>query len=263
MFKPGDLKSQKIRVNIGTAGSTTLILQALMIPATQIKIEAEITGGTDNPFAPPADYLINVTAPILAKLGYSTEIKLLRRGHHPIGQGRIYFKSIGFEPKQLNLTDRGEMKVIRGRVHCTRLSEDIAHRELRAAKTILLNSGVLNLKIQEEIDDNGTPGTGVVLWAEFENSVMGASSLGELRKRAEIVGKEAAENLLAEIDSNQALDSHMVDQIIPYLALVGGEVTVSKVTQHALTCAKICELFLDKKIQIKGELNKIGRISVK
>lgn len=262
-FKPDQLKPQKLRVNIGTAGSTTLILQALMIPATKVKLEAEITGGTDNPFAPPVDYLKNVTLPILAKLGYNAEVQLMRRGHYPAGLGRIYFKSNSFEPRPMNLEKRGELKIVKGVVHVTRLSEQIAHRELQAAKTILLNSNILDIKINEEIGDEGSPGTGVVLWAECENSILGSSSLGEIQKRAEIVGKEAAEELLKELESGMALDYRMADQIIPYLALVGGSVTVTKITQHAVTCAEICNLFLERKVEIEGKIGEPGRIIAK
>jgi RNA 3'-terminal phosphate cyclase (GTP) len=262
-FTPNKLKPQKIRVNIGTAGSTTLILQALMIPATKVQLEAEITGGTDNPFAPPIDYLINVNLPMLAKLGYQAEAKLIRRGHYPAGLGRIYFKSHSFNPSPVNLHSRGELKMVRGLVHATRLSQNICYRELQAAKVILLNNNILNLKIEEEVGDIGSPGTGIVLWAECEHSVLGASSLGKLGKRAELVGKEAAEELLQELESGMALDFRMADQIIPYLALTGGSVTCTKITQHVVTCADICNLFLERKVEIEGVVGKPGRISVK
>lgn len=260
-FKPNGLSPQKFHVNIGTAGSTTLILQALMLPATRVPTEVEITGGTDNPFAPSIDYFKHVTKPMLSRLGYQFDVQLIRRGHYPAGQGRILFTSGPFEPHTIDLQSHGELKVVHGLVHCTRLSPAIADRELQAAKTTLINANVLDARIDREVDENGTPGTGIVLWAECENSILGASSLGELQKRAEVVGKEAAEHLLDELDPGLALDSHMGDQIIPYLALSGGTVTVSQVTLHTLTCAKICELFLDKKIEIEGGVGKPGKIT--
>ena len=259
-FTPNRLEPRKIRVNIGTAGSTTLVLQALMIPATRVQLEAEITGGTDNPLAPPIDYLINVTLPILAKLGYQAESRLVRRGHYPAGFGKIYFRSNSFEPRPINLEKRGELKIVRGLVHVTRLSDNIAHRELQAAKIILLNNNILDLKIEEEISEVGSPGTGIVLWAECEQSILGSSSLGEINKRAEIVGKEAAEGLLKELESGMALDFRMADQIIPYLALAGGSVTATKITQHAKTCAEICNLFLDRKVRVEGDIGSPGKI---
>lgn len=260
-FAPDRLTPQTLRVNIGTAGSTTLVLQALMIPATRVPLVAEIVGGTDNPFAPPADYLINVTLPVLARLGYHAEASVLRRGHYPAGLGRVRFQSHSFTPTPVHLEGRGELKVVRGLAHVTRLSEEIAHRELQAAKIILLNKNVLDIKIHEEVSEEGSPGTGIVLWAQCENSVLGSSCLGELHKRAELVGKEAAEGLLGELESGMALDSHMADQAIPYLALSGGSVTVSKVTSHALTCADICNLFLERKVRVEGDLGGPGVIS--
>jgi RNA 3'-terminal phosphate cyclase len=84
--------------------------------------------------------------------------------------------------------------------------------------------------------------------------------LGEINKRAEIVGKEAAQGLLNELESGMAVDSHMADQIIPYLALAGGSVTVTKVTPHAVTCADICNTFLERKVAIDGKIGGPGRI---
>ncbi len=79
---------------------------------------------------------------------------------------------------------------------------------------------------------------------------MGADSLGEKGKPAEKVGKEAAVALKQEILSHAALDTHMADQIIPYLAIAGGTVSVAGVSKHAKTNIWVCQQFLDTEIYV-------------
>lgn len=91
IFSPKELEGGSLNVNIGTAGSIGLVLQALMIPAafSESKTKITITGGTDVKWAPPIDYISNVTLPILKKMGYKGKISLLRRGYYPKGGGKV------------------------------------------------------------------------------------------------------------------------------------------------------------------------------
>jgi len=53
------LQGGSLKFDAGTAGSTTLILQSLM-PAmcyASKQVEVELRGGTNNPMAPPVEYL--------------------------------------------------------------------------------------------------------------------------------------------------------------------------------------------------------------
>ncbi|MEM3151040.1 MAG: RNA 3'-terminal phosphate cyclase, partial [Candidatus Bathyarchaeia archaeon] len=110
------------------------------------------------------------------------------------------------------------------------------------------------------------PGSGITLCAKTSSgTVLGSDSIGEKGKPAEQVGKEVAENLIKEINSKAALDKHMGDIIIPYLAVANGfsEVTISKITLHTLTNVKITELIAGVKFNIQGDLGSSGKISVK
>jgi len=83
MFKPGIINGGKFEVDIKTAGSITMVLQAFMIPAAFADSPVEITikGGTDVRWSPPVDYLHNVTLKILEKMGYTAMVDVMRRGH--------------------------------------------------------------------------------------------------------------------------------------------------------------------------------------
>src|SRR5262245_41275983 len=70
-FQPGRPRSGKYHFAIGTAGSTTLVLQALLwgLLFTDGPSELIIDGGTHNPLSPPFDFLERTFMPLLARMG--------------------------------------------------------------------------------------------------------------------------------------------------------------------------------------------------
>lgn len=273
-FEPSAIEGGRYRVDIGTAGSTTLILQILMPAAAfaSSPIEVEITGGTDNPMAIPIDFLKNVTLPTLRKMGYRGEVECVRRGHYPRGGGIVH-AHIEPVPKlqALKLTEPGKVVHIAGVAHCVRLPAHIATRMAHAASMVLIKAGYSKVDIKTESyetarDPHLGPGAGIVLWAETERgAILGASSLGRPRKPAEQVGREAAESLARQLGTGCAVDRHLIDQLIPYLALADGtsEITSTELTSHALTNIALVEQILCAKFEVEGELEHPGKIHVK
>lgn len=272
-FEPGIMEGGRYRVDVGTAGSVTLVLQVLMPAAAfaEKTVEVEIIGGSDVPMAPSVEFLANVTLPMLRRMGYVGEVELVRRGHYPRGGGIVRAR-IEPVPKltALNLTDPGKITIIRGISHCVRLPEHIATRQAHAAKLVLLKAGYANVEIKTEAyelarDPHLGPGTGITLWAETEGgAILGASSLGKPRKPAEQVGREAAESLLNQLGVGRALDRYLTDQLIPYMALAEGtsEVTSAELTSHSLTNMALVEQILGVKFEIDGREGQPGRIRV-
>jgi RNA 3'-terminal phosphate cyclase (GTP) len=252
-FFPGRIKGGRFSLNIGTAGSITLVLQALMIPAmfAEKEVKVAITGGTDVRWSPPIDYLRFVTLPVLERFGYRAEIDLVRRGYYPSGGGVV---EAVIEPVEkmdrIELTEQGGLMALNGISHCHYDLEKakVARRQARSARPLLYNK-LSNMGfegdigIEQEHSNALSYGSGITLWLETENSRLGACSLGERGKKAELVGTEAAEALIMELDSGAPLDRHMADQIVPYLALTGGSVRVSEITEHARTNVGIVNEF--------------------
>ncbi len=272
-FEPSAIKGGKYRVDIGTAGSTTLILQILMPAAAFASdpIEVEITGGTDNPMAVPIDVLKNVTLPILRKMGYQGEVECVRRGHYPRGGGIVRAHIEPVEKLQaLNLTEPREVVRIAGVAHCVRLPAHIATRMAHAASIVLIKAGYSKVDIKAESyeparDPHFGPGAGIVLWAETERgAILGASSLGRLGKPAEQVGREAAESLAKQLDTGCAVDRYLTDQLIPYMALADGssDITSTELTAHTLTNISLVEQIIGVKFEVEGQLGHPGRIHV-
>jgi RNA 3'-terminal phosphate cyclase (ATP) len=82
-FKPQKIEGGKFEVDIKTAGSVTMVLQAFMLPAAfaDSPVEIMIKGGTDVRWSPPVDYLQNVTLKILENMGYTAKMNIIRRGY--------------------------------------------------------------------------------------------------------------------------------------------------------------------------------------
>jgi len=261
-FYPNDLKSGKFKVDIKTAGSITLVLQAFMIPAgfSPSKVEITLKGGTDVRWSPSADYLENVTLPILKKVGYDMIIDIIRRGHYPRGGGIV--KAI-INPlkklKSINFVDF-EIDKIRGISHCVNLPEHVAIRQAKSAKKILENEGYdVNIEIEYSKEALG-PGSGIVLWTEGK-SRLGGTAIGEPGKTAELVGYDAAMELLYHISKYSAVDKYMGDQIIPYMAIAGNSaIKTAELTSHTLTSIYVVEKFMNKKFHVDGVLGEPATI---
>ncbi len=270
-LRPRKRPSGKFQFDVGTAGSVTLVMQALMPIAASAKgpMEFQLSGGTDVKWSPTLDYVHSVLLPNLSKLGFSCEVLLRRRGHYPRGGGMVELKTMpAGRLKPLRLLERGTISRITGVSHCVKLPAHVARRQAEAAEKYLVGKGLAKPIIDVEAyapdaDRHLGPGSGINLCAEA-SAVLGGDSIGERGKPAEDVGAEAAEKLVGAIDSGAALDPHMGDMIVPYMALAYGrsEVTVSELTLHTITNVKITEIMTGKKFDVKGDLNGPGKIAV-
>ena len=89
---PGELQiPEQMEVNIGTAGSLTLLLQALLpvIVSAQKSVELTLIGGTDVSFSPPFDYFREVLLSYISRMGIEVETRIESRGFYPRGGGRV------------------------------------------------------------------------------------------------------------------------------------------------------------------------------
>jgi len=274
-YEPGTIKGKTISINIGTAGSITLLLQALLIPSffADTKVRLKITGGTDGKWAQPYDYFKNIFVPQIERFVENIEVNLIQRGYYPKGNGLVdssivpKFKlkdSNGFEDflelirtKELdyNLIECDKLKEINGVSHASNLLKDakVAERQIKGAKQELIKLN-LPIKIRTEYDETLSPGSGIVLWAKYEKSKVAGDSLGEKGKKAEIVGMDAAKNLIKEIESKAPVDKYLADQLLPFLALSKGKIKVSQITNHCKTNMYIIEKFLDIKFKVEGNI---------
>ena len=271
VFKPGKLRVGTFQLDVGTAGSVTLVLQTLMpvLAFAPGGVQLEITGGTDVKWSPPIDYLRLVTLPILRKIGYLGDLEIVRRGHYPKGGGLVRFSTRGPSTLQaLTHGHFGSVSKIDGISHATALPRHVAERQADAARKGLEEAKLPSPSIDIEVLDDRSklsPGSGIVLLAENQNGIiLGSDALGERGRPAEEVGSTAGRILIEEIRSGAILDRHMGDIIVPDLVLANGksEVSVSRVTQHTRTNIKVSEWLTGIRFDLEGEMGQPGKITV-
>lgn len=275
-YIPGELKARKVEVDIGTAGSITLLLQSLIIPCffAGYPVTLKIKGGTSGKWQMPFDYFENVFIPHLRKYA-DIKTKLHKRGYYPKGGGSVEVKIdplYNLENKdsasKINLVEQGALAQIKGISHASKMLQkaNVAERQADAAKSMLLKLGI-NVDIRAEYCDTLSPGSGITLWAvfsrnmeptELDPSVLGSDIIGEKGKPAEEVGGDAANALAREIQSRAPVDEHLADNLIPFLAMFGGSIKVSDISSHTRTNIYAAEQFLGKIFEINEKENIIS-----
>ncbi len=257
-FEPGEISAGSFRFDIGTAGSVTLLLQTLLLPCLTHagEYEFELTGGTDVPWSPPVDYLIQVTLPALTAFG-TCQVSVGRRGYYPRGGGLLQARLVGSRgaPPPVELVEPGRVTAIRGVSHAGRRLKErrVAERQADAADHLLRRLGH-PVEIAIEHAEAADPGSGVTLWTEAEGGPrLGGSALGARGKPADEVGREAARALLDALGAEAAaVDRHLADQLVPFLAAAGGRLRAPEITEHVRSNLHVAEQVLGARFSVEG-----------
>jgi RNA 3'-terminal phosphate cyclase (ATP) len=253
-FHPGELLGGDFRFDIGTAGSISLVIQGLLLPALLSKSRTTITltGGTNVKWSPPIDYMTRVHIPLIEKFGAKCDIEVTSRGFYPEGGGevRLDVDPVG-RPSPISLTSPGKVSRVRGVAFSQNLPDHVITRMKHAAMKRLVKFA--DVKVASESSSGVSVGAGMLLAAECENSILGASALGEKGVRAERLGESCADDLIETIGSGAAVDDYMVDQVLPYMAVASGSsvVVAEEVTEHARTNMLVIEQMLHRTFSVE------------
>ena len=261
-FYPKTLRGGSFSIDIGTAGSITLLLQCVfpVLAFARARTSLKLKGGTSVKWAPPFPYMTNVFLPNLSTyMGFAPTVRLVRRGYYPKGGGLVEVEATPVDKvNPINLTERGEIKRIDGISYCSKLPRHVAGRQAKSARSYLTHYGFNEVSIGVVTDTNAvSPGSGLVLWAKSSlGAIIGADSLGERRKKAEQVGKEAARQLVSQLQHNKPVDKHLVDQLIVWMTLADGlsRIECTELTLHAMTAIELCETIAGAEFEVTGRL---------
>jgi RNA 3'-phosphate cyclase len=253
-FEPGRVAGGKHRLDVGTAGSITLVLQACLLALAKCdqEVQLKVTGGTNVRWSPGIDYYQSVLFPLMRRLGAEIELEVMQRGFYPEGGGDVSVKVgpwMGHGP--FNVEDRGALLGIGGVCFSRNLPLHVCQRTSDAVRKAFLG---MTPRIGNDLRQGPSTGAGIQLWAEYENTLLGGDSLGERGLPAEKVGEAAASALRQEIDSPATLDIHAADQILPYLALSSApsRFCVREMSGHLSTQAELVHRFLDAEVRMRG-----------
>lgn len=265
-FTPHALHGGLFTFDIGTAGAVTLVLQTLILPLLHAdrRSRVTVTGGTHVPSSPSVHYLAEVFAPMLHRIGGELTLSIDAYGFYPRGGGKISAEILpARELQPISLNTPGELRRISGCSGVCNLPLSIAERQ-RAASLVTL--GGSNVPTEIDLLNAPGPGQGTFLFLRADTGAVrsGFTSLGARGKRAESVGAETGEELWRHLSTGAALDPHLADQLVPYLALCRREstFTTSCITRHLLTNLWVVGLFLPLRFQVEGEEGHTGRVTI-
>jgi len=264
-FTPNEITGGEIHAEIGTAGSIPMLLLTVLPLCAYAKnpVRLHVTkGGTDVKNAPTTNYLKHVLLPMLTIMDLKSSLTIQKYGYYPKGMGEI---TLEVEPcpklNPITLEKFGNLSQIRGVSVCTFLADRrVAERQAITAKERLKSASFeAGIQVVNDMSNPLQKGSSLVLWAETDTgALLGGDAIGELGKPSEVVGREAAENLLRELESKATVDSHLSDMLVPYVALAQGDsVYFSRlVTEHLDTNIWLAQEILG----VKFHLTKAGNL---
>lgn len=246
-FDPARPPGGRVQVDVGTAGSVTLVLQAVLGalsapdagPAT-----VTVTGGTDVTMAPSWDYLGHVLVPTLGRAGMDMDLECQRRGFYPRGGGRVVVNVEGGDgPLDPIAPRRTRDPTVHGSIVWSGLPDHIPRRIDHAIRKELVGMDVE--RVRKKHVEADSPGVVATLWADTGDAVVGASMVGRRGLPSERIGEELAREVRADIEAGSTADVHLLDQLVvhSHLARPGSRQVAREVSEHARTAMAIAARF--------------------
>jgi RNA 3'-terminal phosphate cyclase (ATP) len=264
-FRPGKTVAGDYHFAVGTAGSTALVLQTILMPLIFADGPSRLTleGGTHNMAAPPFEFLERCFLPIINRMGPKVSAKLIRHGFYPRGGGRV---EVEIEPaplRRIECVDRGALLSRSATAYVAGLSGEIAEREIKEAKKRLPDWPEDAFAIRT-LPENLGPGNIVMIEAAYEHASEISSGFGKLGQSSEAIGKDATRRLAGFMGTSAFAGPYLADQLmLPFAIAGGGQFTTVKPSQHSRTAADIIALFTGRTAQFEERQDKPWMVSVK
>jgi RNA 3'-terminal phosphate cyclase (ATP) len=249
-FEPGAIEPGEYKFTIGTAGSTMLVLQAVLPPLMMADAPSLLLfeGGTHNTQAPPFEFIRKAFLPLINRTGPNVTVELQRYGFYPPGGGRfnVYVEPAA-ELSRLDLIERGAILSQRARALVVNLPPHVGERELVVASEQLgWTTDQLDL---EESSNALSPGNVFTIEIVSENLTEVFTGIGERGVRAEQIAARVVHEAQAYLDAGAPVGRHLADQLLIPMALAGGgSYTTASPTMHTTTNIEIIKKFLPVEI---------------
>jgi RNA 3'-terminal phosphate cyclase (ATP) len=255
-FDPGSVGGGEIAVDVGTAGSVTLVFDALLplLSVLDAPLTVTVTGGTDVKWSPTMDYYRRVKLPLLRRHGAQVALDLDRAGYYPTGGGRARLSLAPADLSPFSLVDRGAFAGARlySSAAFSLSDRDVAERQADALAASLRERDRAVRTKAVTYRETASPGSALALHASFEGGTAGFDAVGERGKTSEAVADEVLEAFDAFVRSGAAVDRHLADQLVVFLALAGGRISVPAVTEHVQTSLDLLSAF-DRAVTVSAD----------
>lgn len=256
-FTPGKVVPGDYRFAVGTAGSTSLVLQTVLMPLLLAGGPSRLVleGGTHNMLAPPFEFLARAFLPIVNRMGPMVSARLVRHGFFPRGGGRI---EVDIAPAPLALVDcvdRGALQSVSATALLAALPFNVAEREIATARKLLPDWPEEAFAVRQLADEQG-PGNALLLEAVFEHTTEIVTGFGKLGVSAESLAKTAAQRMAGFLASDAFAGPYLADQLLlPFALAGGGRFTTVKPSQHARTAADVIQRFTGQRWMFEQQAN--------
>ena len=245
VFMPQHVMPGDYTFSIGTAGSTTLVLQtvlpALMLAEAPSNLRLE--GGTHNPLAPPYEFISESFLPLIHRMGPTIRTRLERPGFAPRGGGVMHatiHPVKNLEP--LSIRQRGKILQQSAEVQLSHLPRHIADRELDVISHAL--DFLPDLVAYKNITSAYGPGNVALVKVLSEALMEVFSAFGKRGLPAEIVAQQLVDEVSEYLDSNVPVGKHLADQLLIPVALAGrGAFLTQTPSSHTMTNIAVIHQF--------------------
>ncbi|HWU01365.1 MAG TPA: RNA 3'-terminal phosphate cyclase [Novosphingobium sp.] len=254
-FRPGKAQAGEYRFAVGTAGSTGLVLQTVLMPLLLADGPSRLVleGGTHNMQAPPFDFIERCVLPIINRMGPRVSARLVRHGFYPRGGGRIEVEIAPAPLTPVDCVERGVMQALSAQALYTGLPGEIPQRMLERAHKDLPDWADDDFAIRQLPEDQG-PGVILMLEARYEQATEIVSGFGQLGVPAERLGKTAAARMRGYLAGDAFAGPYLADQLIlPFVLAGGGAFSTVKPSQHLLTAIDIAQRFTGKVMRLEQQ----------
>lgn len=262
-FEPGPVRGGEYRFTIGTAGSATLVLQAVL-PALLTATEPTrltIEGGTHNPGAPPFEFLDATFVPVLRRMGARIVTCFHRHGFFPAGGGQF---TIEIDPSPrlsgIDLDARGDV-AIEVRACIASLPKSIANRELDVVSH-RLGIGRRSCRL-EAIEGSAGPGNVLIVTLRAPEIVEVVTGFGVKGVSAETVAHRVCDEVERYLSAGVPVGAHLADQLLVPMALAGaGSFRTLALTPHTTTNIDVIDKFFPACITREADAAGAWRVRV-
>lgn len=270
IYRPGVcINAGEYNWDIGTAGSTTMLAQAILplVSFAKTSSRIQIIGGLFQDFAPAAHHLQHIVLPLLKRMGASIELKVIRPGYVPYGNGviELIVQPVMKKLKPIVLENQGNIVAIKGVALSSHLQQrSVSERMAESCNQILAKHGYY-ADIECIYDTSAAQrGASLTIYALTDTGcIIGSDLAGHLGRTSEYIGKKVAKKLLQELMSAATVDRYTADQLILYAALASGssKYIIPRITEHIETNMWLVETLLGAKLEYRNRELIINGIS--
>lgn len=242
IFRPGSVLGGSLSFDCGLERGIGYFLEPILLlaPFSKFAFKLNLTGMTSHDQDTSIDIIRTVFIKILGMFGVidGLDLKILKRGSPPLGGGEVSFSCPVLNTLQnVDLSDIGRVKRIRGIAAVTRISPQASNRLVESCRAVL-NTFIPDIYIYSDVfkgpEAGQSPGFGISLVAETTTGgLLHSDLIGRAGTTPEEIGRKASKKLLNEISGGGFLSAKS-----NYFALILMTLTPDNVNKICLRTLK-------------------------